>query len=129
MLDIVVCHAAAIGFLVDLLVCWVGIFGDDVPGVDETGEEAQAAESDVDEGVGRAETALDPYCELSATDSSRVHISQLGPCCTVGCATCGEGKRGRHSPAMGGKRMAKKPRKMSLPHMLFVWYRSEAMNS
>jgi hypothetical protein len=65
LLNIVVCHTAAIGFLVDLLVCRVGVFSDDVPGVDETGEEA---ESDVDEGVGRAETALNPYCELSATD-------------------------------------------------------------
>jgi len=77
LLDIVVCHTAALGFLVDLLVRRVGVFGNDVPGVNETGEEAQAAESDVDERVGRAEAALDPYCELLAIHPSRCHISCL----------------------------------------------------
>jgi hypothetical protein len=85
LLDIVVCDAATFGFLFDLLVCRVGILGDDVPGVDETGEEAQAAESDVDERVGRAETTLDPYCKLLVTDISRVGVSLFGPCCTGGC--------------------------------------------
>lgn len=41
---------------------------------------------------------------------------------------CGErGCCGRHSPAMGGKRMARKPKKISLPHMLFVRSRSEVL--
>ena len=90
LLDIVVCHAAALGFLVELLVRRVGVFGDDVPGVDETREEAQTAESDVDERVGRAEAAFDPYYELLATGTFEVHVLLVGPCCTDGCATCVE---------------------------------------
>jgi hypothetical protein len=77
LLDIIVCHTTTLGFLFDLLVCRIGVTGDDVPGVDETREEAQAAESDVDERVGRAETALDPYCKLLVTDLSRVAWSML----------------------------------------------------
>jgi hypothetical protein len=122
LLNIVVCHTTTLGFLFDLLVCRIGVAGDDVPGVDETREEAQAAESDVDERVGRAETALDPYCNLLVTDLSRF----MSPCVVhaarrSGCTACVE-KRGcgRDSPARGGKRMARKPRKISLPHMLFV---------
>lgn len=42
----------------------VGVFGDDVPGVDEAGEETEHAEEDVDEGVGGAETCLYPDCLL-----------------------------------------------------------------
>jgi hypothetical protein len=70
LLDIVVCHTTALGLLFDLLVCRIGVTRDDVPGVDETREEAEAAKSDVDERVGRAETALDPYCKLLATGMS-----------------------------------------------------------
>jgi hypothetical protein len=86
LLDIVVCDTATFGLLFDLLVCRVGVLGDYVPGVDETGEEAQAAESDVDQRVGRAETALDPYCKLLAADISRFVVFLFGPCCTGGCA-------------------------------------------
>jgi hypothetical protein len=85
LLDIVICDTATFRFLFDLLVCRVGVLGDDVPGVDETGEEAQAAESDVDERIGRAETTLDPYCKLLVTDIFRVGVSLFGPCCTGGC--------------------------------------------
>lgn len=77
LLDIVVCHTPALRFLVDLLVRRVGVFGDDVPGVDETGEEAQTAEGDVDERVGRAEAALDPYCKLLAIHSFKSMSSWL----------------------------------------------------
>jgi hypothetical protein len=92
LLNIVVCHTTTLGFLFDLLVCRIGVTGDDVPGVDETREEAQAAESDVDERVGRAETALDPYCNLLVTVWSKVHVSLLGPCCADGWlhSLCGE---------------------------------------
>lgn len=51
MLDVVVRHAAALGLLVDLVICRVGIARDDVPGVKETRQEAQTAEGDVDERV------------------------------------------------------------------------------
>jgi hypothetical protein len=122
LLNIVVCHTTTLGFLFDLLVCRIGVTGDDVPGVDETREEAQAAESDVDERVGRAETALDPYCKLLVTVWSRVHVPLVHAARMGGCTACVE-KRGcgRDSPARGGKRMARKPRKISLPHMLFVF--------
>jgi hypothetical protein len=85
LLNIVVCDTTTLGFLFDLLVRRVGVLGDDVPGVDETRKEAQTTKSDVDERVGRAETALDPYCKLLATDISRVGVSLFGPCCTGGC--------------------------------------------
>lgn len=41
----------------------LGKLGDDVPGVEEAGQEAQRAEEDVDEGVGGAEAAFYPDCE------------------------------------------------------------------
>ncbi len=47
-----------------VLVGRLGELGDNVPGVEEAGDEAQAAEEDVDEGVGAADAALDPDCEL-----------------------------------------------------------------
>lgn len=37
------------------------VLGDDVPGVDQTGEVAKDTEQDVDEGVCRAETSADPH--------------------------------------------------------------------
>ena len=37
-----------------------GVFGDDVPGVEKAGEEAEAAEGEVDEGVGAADAGFDP---------------------------------------------------------------------
>lgn len=37
-----------------------GILGDDVPCVQQAGEEAEHAEGDVDDGVGAAEAAFDP---------------------------------------------------------------------
>ena len=39
----------------------VGVFGDDVPGVEEAGDVAECGEEDVDEGVGGAEAGFDPY--------------------------------------------------------------------
>lgn len=38
----------------------LGVLGDDVPGVKEARDESEHAEEDVDEGVGGAETGLDP---------------------------------------------------------------------
>lgn len=53
---------AALAVLADLLVLvrWFGELGDNVPGVEEAGDEAEDAEEDVDDGVGGADTALDP---------------------------------------------------------------------
>lgn len=122
LLDIVVCHTAALGFLGELVVRRVGIARDDVPSVDEAGQDTQAAEGDVDQRVGRADAALDPYCKATISDCvfergawSMLHQRLRG--------SCGEGVGGggRHSPAMGGNRMARKPKKMSLPHMMAVW--------
>ena len=43
-----------------VIICAILVFGDNVPGVDEAREEAEAAEGDVDDGVGGEDTALDP---------------------------------------------------------------------
>ena len=38
----------------------IGVFGDDVPCVEEAGEVAEGAEGEVDEGVGGADADFDP---------------------------------------------------------------------
>lgn len=61
-LDVDVCDAATAVLVGDSLVL-VGRLGelcDDVPGVEEAGDEAEDAEEDVDEGVGATDAALDP---------------------------------------------------------------------
>jgi hypothetical protein len=62
--DNVVCGALAAALAVGYLaVAIVGIrvLEDGVPGVEQAGEEAEAAQGDVDEGVGRADAALYPH--------------------------------------------------------------------
>ena len=44
-----------------VFVHWVRVAGDDVPGMDEAGDVAEAAEGDIDEGVSGAEADFDPY--------------------------------------------------------------------
>jgi hypothetical protein len=51
--------ALAVGYLLVLLV-GVGILQDDVPGVQETGQETETAECDVDERVGATHALLYP---------------------------------------------------------------------
>ena len=46
----------------DVLVVVFGIVEDDVPSVDHAGQDAEAAECDVDDGVSTADTSLNPYC-------------------------------------------------------------------
>lgn len=57
-------HASALAILRQglVLVRRLGVFRDDVPRVEKAGEVAENAEEDVDEGVGAAETDLDPDC-------------------------------------------------------------------
>lgn len=57
-------HASALAILRQglILVRRLGVFRDDVPRVEKAGEVAENAEEDVDEGVGAAETDLDPDC-------------------------------------------------------------------
>lgn len=43
-----------------VLVWWLGVLGDDVPGVQQAGDQAENAEEDVDQGVCAADTAFDP---------------------------------------------------------------------
>jgi len=59
--------AAALGVAIDTCVRVVGVWvlEDDVPSVQQAGEEAQAAEGDVDEGISAAYTTFDPHCVLS----------------------------------------------------------------
>lgn len=51
-----------------LVLVGVGRHGDDVPGVQQAGQESETAEGDVDEGVGSAEAALYPDCERGKED-------------------------------------------------------------
>jgi hypothetical protein len=85
----------------------VRVLQDNVPGVQEAGQEAQAAERDVDEGVGGAKTSLYPdwWC-----------VSQCW--CRVGVQTRRCGCLGGYLPPMGGKRTLRSIRKQSAPHMV-----------
>jgi hypothetical protein len=63
--DEVVCDSTvgALGVADGLVfVHWVRVAGDDVPGMDEAGDIAEAAEGDIDEGVSGTEADFDPYC-------------------------------------------------------------------
>ena len=51
----------AIGQALVLVVVLIGELGDDVPCVQQTRDEAEDAKQDVNDGVSRADTALDPY--------------------------------------------------------------------
>ena len=50
-----------------LVVVVVGELCDDVPCVQETWDEAKNAEKNVDEGIGRADAALDPDCRMNVS--------------------------------------------------------------
>lgn len=58
MTDYIVCRTLAAAFLVGhrpvavIAIVWIGVLQDDVPGVQKTGEEAEAAECDIDKRVG-----------------------------------------------------------------------------
>lgn len=61
---VVICRGAvgaALTVLDSLVRVRLGVFEDDVPGVEEAGEETETAERDVDERVCAAYPALDPY--------------------------------------------------------------------
>lgn len=65
MSDVVICDltVGALGVADGLVIArWVRVAGNDVPGVDKAREVAEAAEGDIDEGVGGAEADFDPYC-------------------------------------------------------------------
>ena len=64
-----------------LIVVCIGVLQNDVEGVEEAGEEAEAAKGDVDERVGAADAALDPDCD-TVSFSSPVWIAcrQFGTC-------------------------------------------------
>lgn len=128
-MHVIVCHAPAFRiFLCHLFVGWLWVAGYDVPGVEETGEEAETAEGEVDEGVGGAETAFYPDGD-AGRDVSVV--------CFLFCFLfffcfflCFSFRfflscfflfyHWNGSCAYGGKIMAIMPRKMSLPHMMVV---------
>lgn len=63
----------------------------------KAGDEAEDAEENVDDGIGRADAALDPDCSRC-----QYHVPRIG---------CVEYKE--DVPGSGGKRMAITPRKMS----------------
>lgn len=59
-LDIDICNAAAFLGQRLVLVRWLGELGDDVPRVEEAGDEAETAEEDVNNRVGAADSAFYP---------------------------------------------------------------------
>lgn len=99
-------HASALAVLRQglVLVRRLGVFRDDVPRVEKAGEVAEDAEEDVDEGIGAAETDLDPDC-------GRRMLAYFVTMMAVW--------RGRWEdvPGSGGKRMARSARKISAEHI------------
>jgi hypothetical protein len=72
--DVVICDSTvgALGVADGLVFThWVRVAGDDVPGVDEAGDVAEAAEGDIDEGVCGAEADFDPYCDRWEEDGDK----------------------------------------------------------
>jgi len=109
---IVVSHRAPLAAVLrHAVVVGLRILGDDVPGVQQARDETEAAQRDIDEGVGAAEAAFDPYCGgvsgvfLGGSSGLRWMRGWR-----MGCL-----------PAMGGKRMAIRPRKMSELHILWIF--------
>jgi hypothetical protein len=49
-----------VGWHALVFIWWLGVLGDNVPGVEQAGDEAEDAEQNVDEGIGRAKAALYP---------------------------------------------------------------------
>lgn len=61
LVDMIVIHRAPLATVLrKTVVVGLGELGDDVPGVEEAGNETETAERDIDEGVCGAEAALDP---------------------------------------------------------------------
>ena len=63
--------------------------GDDVPGVQEAGEEAEEAQGEVYEGVGGAEAALDPDGEGGEEDGDEAEEDVGGAHCWEGGVVAG----------------------------------------
>ena len=106
MSDVVICDSTvgALGVADGLVFThWVRVAGDDVPGVDEAGDVAEAAEGDIDERVGGTEADFDPYW-WSGNVSNVV----------------GPGSEIENVPAIGGKRTAIRARKMSQQDIVTV---------
>lgn len=67
MRDNIVCctSSAAVAVLpvgnLPVLVIWIGVLENDVPGVKKAGEKAEAAKCDVDKGICAANPLLDPH--------------------------------------------------------------------
>jgi hypothetical protein len=56
--------SSALAIMEAFVLVRIGVFEDDVPGVNQAGQEAETAECDVDERVCAAYTTLDPHCRL-----------------------------------------------------------------
>lgn len=70
--DVVVCHAAVFhvpaarrtpgdGLVAGVVIVRLGVFEDDVPGMEQTGDIAEAAKSEVNDRVSCANAYFDPY--------------------------------------------------------------------
>lgn len=107
-----------IGVAVGGWVVVVRVGGDDVPGVQEAGEETEAGEEDVDEGVGAADAGFDPDCWVFESVLVGWGRSQ-GEGGPEGC--WGWWGVGGYGPAKGGKMMARRARRISVEqHMALV---------
>ena len=64
--NIVICYATIFGItrkrlVARIFIIWFGILEYNVPGMQKSGHVAEAAESKVDDGVGRADAYFDPH--------------------------------------------------------------------
>lgn len=84
-LHVDVCDAAALLRQRLVLVQWLGELGDDIPGVEEAGEEAETAEKNVDDGVGAANPAFDPYGQRGEEDGQNTEEDVCGAHGARGC--------------------------------------------
>lgn len=53
--------AARDGLIADLIIVWLWVLEDNIPGMNEAREEAEQAEGDIDEGVRGADSSFDPH--------------------------------------------------------------------
>jgi len=85
-LDIDVCDSASLAIARDslILVRGLGELGDDVPGVEKTGDKAKHAEENVDKGVGAADATLDPDRQRGEENGENTKEDVGGTHCSLG---------------------------------------------
>lgn len=87
--DVVICHSFASPLVVDwfIVVVVLGITGNDIPGMQQTREVAEAAQSDINEGVGGTDPGFDPDYdgrELASAIQGRVGAGRVNQADVMG---------------------------------------------